>query len=48
MNVKVGETSVSESNGLATIGGGNVLTFDPEIIIEITTTIKKIRNEIIS
>jgi hypothetical protein len=48
MNVKVGETSVSESNGVATIGGGNVLTFDPEIIIEITTTIKKIRNEIIS
>ena len=48
VNLKEGETSVSESNGVATIGGGDVLTFDPAIIIEITTTIKKIRDEIIS
>jgi hypothetical protein len=48
IEVKTGETTVSESNGVATIGGGNVLIFEPETIVEITTTIQKIRNEIIS
>ncbi len=48
IDVKTGETTVSENEGVATIGGGNVLTFETETIFEITTTIQKIRNEIIS
>jgi uncharacterized protein YjgD (DUF1641 family) len=48
IGVKTGETTVSESEGVATIGGGNVLTFEPEIIFEITAAIQKIRDEIIS
>jgi hypothetical protein len=46
--VTAGETMVSESNGVATIGGGNVLRVDAETVFEIATTIQKIRNEIIS
>jgi hypothetical protein len=48
INTKTGATTVSESEGVTTIGGGNVLVFEPEVIIEITTTIQKIRDEIIS
>ena len=47
IGVKTGETTVSESEGVATIGGGDVLTFETEIIFEIRTVIKKIRDEII-
>lgn len=43
-----GETSVSESEGIANISGGSLLTFDSKIIFEIATTIKKIRDGIIS
>lgn len=48
IGIETGETTVSESEGVATIGGGNTLTFDPEIIFEISNAIQKIRNEIIS
>tara|TARA_B100000809_G_scaffold63808_1_gene60569 strand:+ start:378 stop:1262 length:885 start_codon:yes stop_codon:yes gene_type:complete len=47
IGVKTGETTVSEREGVATIGGGNVLTFETEIIFEIRAAIKKIRDEII-
>ncbi len=48
IEVKNGKTTVSKNSGVATIGGGNVLIFEPETIVEITTTIQKIRDEIIS
>ncbi len=41
------ETTVSNADGVASIGGGSMLTYQPETIIEITNTIEKIRNEII-
>ncbi|PCJ00620.1 MAG: hypothetical protein COB15_02280 [Flavobacteriales bacterium] len=41
------ETTVSNDGGVATIGGGSTLTYQPETIVEITSTIEKIRNEII-
>ncbi len=47
IEIKGGETNVTESNGVATIGGGNTLLFEPETIVEITKTVKTIRNEII-
>ena len=41
------ETTVEETDGVTTIGGGSSLSYDKETIIEITNEIEKIRNEII-
>jgi len=41
------ETTVSEKDGVATIGGGSTLNYDKTIIEEITVITEKIRNEII-
>ena len=44
---KDAETTVKNTGGVTTIGGGNVLVYDKKIIIEIANEIEKIRNEII-
>jgi len=41
------ETTVEETDGVTTIGGGSSLSYDKETIIEITNEIEKIRNKII-
>jgi hypothetical protein len=41
------ETTVSNDGGVATIGGGSTLNYQPEVILEIASSIEKIRNEII-